>query len=542
VNRKVSTDGRLFVHYNLGYADVTSTQASTDWASSSLTGLHYVVFNTSTKIFNIVRFDFISSFDVNVNIIIGFVGNDAKGKLQHSISGNYVLNNEYYPIQSKNFQRYGLSNLGALSYCGFDTDYSLIFGYGQSLSMGWEAHYALTTTNYPDTYMLGSSIWMIRGNDGSSTFNQLVGQYVDPCGESPLVGMTNSFKRVFERYNRRGKAQKFVAVNGGEGGRSIEQLSKTCTNNTTQANNLYSTTFLSALNRAKTASDNLGKTISCPVIFYAQGEHNYAANIFGRGLTTGSNATSDKDTYKSLLLTLKNNMQSDVMSILGQSDRPLFFLYQTSGNYIDIESMTISMAQLEFAQENEDVILVNPHYAMPDHSGGHLSANGYRWWGENIAKSLHCAFNQNQKIGGVVMKNISIVDERTIEIDFQVPTLPLVLDTKTTPLQTSFGFKVVSNGSERSIASVAIIENKVILKFSTRLSTGTVNVSYAGLGRNGSGNLRDSDNWVSQYTYYDDSTNFPPTYNPVDSSDQPYYGKKYPCWNWAYSFYKSLSY
>lgn len=541
-NRKVSTDGQLFVNYNSEYINVTANQASTDWDSSSLSGLHYILFNTSTKLFRIVKFDAISSFNVKLHILIGFIGNDVNGRLRHYISGNYVLNNEHYPLQTKVFNRYGLQNIGALSYCGFDTDYSLLMSYSQSLPMGWEGHYALTTTNYPDTYMLGSSIWMIRGNNGSNTFTPLVGQFVDPCGESALVGMTNSFKRVFERYNRRGKENKFVTVSAGEGGRSIEQLSKECTNGSVQTSNLYHTTFLSALTRAKSTADGLGKTISCPVLFFAQGEHNYAANIANRGLTTGSNATSDKDAYKALLLTLKNNMQSDIMSILGQAEKPMFLMYQTSGNYIDIESMPISQAQLEFAEENNDVIMVNPHYGLPDYAGGHLTANGSRWWGENIAKTLHGAFNQNQKIGGIVMKNISITDERTIEIDFQVPVLPLVLDTKTTPLQTSFGFKVVNNGSEKTISNVSIIENKVILKFSTKLLTGTVNVSYAGLGRNGSGNLRDSDTWISQYTYYDDSANFPPTYNPLDANNQPLYGKNYPLWNWVYSFYKSISY
>ena len=50
--------------------------------------------------------------------------------------------------------------------------------------------------------------------------------------------------------------------------------------------------------------------------------------------------------------------------------------------------MPIVMSQIELAEENSDVVLLNPHYAMPDYDGGHLSTNGYRWYGELMSKSL----------------------------------------------------------------------------------------------------------------------------------------------------------
>ncbi len=542
VARTFSTDGTIFVNWNTGYESISTLQTITAFISTSTSGIHFVLYHVVNKVFAIVRFDQIAGYSFSDYALVGFLGNDASGKVQHNISGNVVINDEYYPLKQKNFNRYGFEKIGALAHCGFDTDYSMLVGLSQSLFMGWEAHYALTTVNTPDTFMIGDRVWINRGNSGASVFTPLVATFADPVGESPIISMTNNFKRLFDKFNRRGKTVKFIATNTGNGGQTLEQLSKECTNGVTLSTNLYATTFKLALTRAKAVATGLGKTISCPMVFFAQGEYNYSAFVTGTGLTTGSNATTDKDTYKTLLTTLKNNMQADVISELGQDEKPLFFMYQTSGGYIDLEDMSISMAQLEFAQENQDVVIVNPHYAMPDYLGGHMSANGYRWWGELISKSLHEAFVNNKKIGGVVMKNITITDDRTIEIDFLVPTLPLVLDVKTTPLQTSYGFKVRVNGTEKTISSVSVIENKVILKFATKIATGTVTVAYAGLGRNGSGNLRDSDSFVSQYTYYDDSANFPPTYNPLDANNNTYYGKNYPLWNWAYGFYKSITY
>ena len=50
--------------------------------------------------------------------------------------------------------------------------------------------------------------------------------------------------------------------------------------------------------------------------------------------------------------------------------------------------MEIGMAQLETANENEDMICAGPVYPMTDR-GGHLDANGYRWYGEMLGKAYY---------------------------------------------------------------------------------------------------------------------------------------------------------
>jgi len=271
-----------------------------------------------------------------------------------------------------------------------------------------------------------------------------------------------------------------------------------------------------------------------------QGEHNYTGS--GLGMTSGTEATKDKDEYKALLLQLKNNMQADIMSIYGQSKKPLFFIYQTAGSYINRLDMSINMGQIEFAKENPDVFLLNPTYGTPDYGGGHLSTNGYRWYGELIAKSLYNIFVKGEMFRPITPHKFTVLGN-ALKIDFYVPRMPLVFDTWTKESISKNGFRIFADGTEVTINETKINNNSVILYCPTELK-GTIEVTYAGQGRSGSGNLRDSDTYVSKYTYYDDRETSPSkreNYTPKDKDGNLIYGKPYPMYNWCCNFYKKIT-
>lgn len=305
-------------------------------------------------------------------------------------------------------------------------------------------------------------------------------------------------------------------------------------------NNYYHTEFLRLLDQTKNAVEAESKTVSVPAILYMQGEHNYTGS--GLGMTAGTEATRDKDEYKALLKTLKENMQADIMSKYGQTQKPLFFIYETAGSYINRKDMSINMAQIEFAMENDDVFLLNPTYAVPDYGGGHLSTNGYRWYGEMMAKSLYDVFVRGISFKKPVYPMKFTVDENKLIIDFYVPVLPLVIDTWTKETITKSGFRVFMNDSEVTIDTISVNNNRVVLTCASALS-GTVEVTYAGQGRSGSGNLRDSDEFHSLYTYYDDRETAPSkreNYTPKDEEGNFIYGKPYPMYNWCSNFYQKI--
>lgn len=431
---------------------------------------------------------------------------------------------------------YEISDIGHLNKQTIgDTDYSQIILYGQSLSMGYEAPEAITTTAVDNCYMVGSSPMIGHGNDGTLALNPLVAVKWSAGGEEPIVGLTNSFATLYN--DNHSISQDFIGTACGQDGRSIERLMKQCTNGT----NYYTTEFLKALNSTQTTVTNLNKTVSCPAIFFMQGEYNYV-QLTGNGLTPGTDATNDKDQYKAYLLQLKNDMQADIMSTYGQTKKPLFFIYQVAGNYINRRDMSITMAQIEFAQENDDVFLMNSTYGMPDYGGGHLSTNGYRWYGEMMAKSMYQVFENKKQWNGLELANIQI-DKGNIICDFRVPVLPLIFDDWTKESRSQNGFKIFKNDTEVSIVDFIIINNRVVLKTNSDLTTGTIEITYAGQGVAGSGNLRDSDEFNSMYTYYDDRESSPSkreNYTPKDKNGNYIYGKKYPMYNWANHFYKKF--
>lgn len=429
---------------------------------------------------------------------------------------------------------YGISDVGNLRYNEIDTcDYSQIIMYGQSLSMGWEAPEAIKEEPIPNVYMIGNKVAIRHGNNGQNVLTPLESTLASSCGENPTVAAINAFASMYRRFVS--KSQKFIATSCGEGGQSIEKLSKECTNGT----NYYNDEFLNAVNRTKATVSNEGKSVGCFAILYMQGEHNYTG-LSGAGLISGTDATNDKDTYKMYLKNLKENMQADIMEIYGQKEKPLFFIYEVAGYYINRFDMSINMAQVEFALENDDVFLLPPTYSVPDYNGGHLSTNGYRWYGEMIAKSLYNVFVRGKRFFPIMPKNYTI-DGSFIKIDMYVPVLPLVLDTWTKETVESMGFRVQQNDADIAIKNVRLENNSVVIECMQPL-TGKVAVAYAGQNRNGSGNLRDSDTWSSLYTYYDDSLNDKKeNYTPLDKPNgNKIYNKPYPMFNWCGNFYKLI--
>lgn len=433
------------------------------------------------------------------------------------------------------YHPHGVWDVGCLDYQDIgETDYSQIILYGQSLSMGWQAPEVITTDPVRNTFMVGNSPMINHGNDGSLTINPLKAVKWASGGEQPVVAMTNAFAKIYHRFVN--PHQKFIGTNCGEGGRSIERLMKQCTNGT----NYYTTEFLDCINRTKSACDAAQSSVSCPAIVYMQGEYNYVSRT-GAGLTTGTDATNDKEQYKAYLLQLKKDMQADIIATYGQTKPPLFFLYQVAGNYINNKEMTINMAQVEFAQENEDVILLNSTYGMPDYNGGHLSTNGYRWYGELVAKQMAQVLVKGVAARPVELEELQVESNR-VTMCFYVPVPPLVFDTHTKEAVADNGFRLYCNGSEVAITGMEIRGNRVTLTAAKSLS-GTVELTYGGEGRNGSGNLRDSDGCLSLYRYYDDRQTSPDqreSFTPTDIQGTPLYGRHYPLYNWCNQFYRKL--
>lgn len=457
-----------------------------------------------------------------------------------SLSGSIAL----YDIAASNLQLQDLKSklitgsfkiknidLGHLAYqpIGNKTN-SIIFYYGQSESDGTETGGVATTTAIAGNYMIGNSP-NIEAAGANPVLNPLIATLFSASytgGEQPIVACTNSFSQLYRKYIDGN--QKFIAASCGRGSASITKLLDD------SPTGLYTTNFMYALNKAVELTAN---NVDCSYIVYIQGEADYG---------TDPDAINDKNGYKAALLTLKNKMQADIMTKTGQSNPPLFFIYQTSTGFIQNDTLSISMAQFEFAEENSDVILLNGIYPVTRYNNSnyraHLSINGSRWFGEMAAKTIFQTLVNGKDYSTVKPLNTYIAGNE-IHINMHVPVPPLVIDTYTVPSVANYGFKVTYDGINQTISSVSVKGNDIVLTMQNTPS-GTVALTYCPQSTNGRGNIRDSDGFMSMYKFIEDSSEISRWGNAIgyrakDKSGNYMTGKNYPLANWMSPYYKEMT-
>lgn len=429
--------------------------------------------------------------------------------------------------------------------------------YGQSLGRGQETWPALSRTGRFGNLQLGGNV-LPAANDGDTyptfgvaTLQPLVAQSADGAtlltpeqeaaltpgaaayGEPPSHAWLNFAKHLLNQSAlvNNDESRLFVTFNPSVSGRTIEQLSKT---NSQDAVNRYAR-FVDGLSKIKAAV----AADACVVdgICWMQGEYNYYPN----------GGSWDKATYKTLLAELISDMQADAMSATGQPAKPAFLMYQTGAAYTrDVDSvgapgLHIGMAQLETALERIDVAMVGPIYPYTD-KGGHLDSNGSRWFGHMIGKVWDRVVRQGLRWLPLMPTKITGGD-REILIEFHVPAPPLKFDLPyVVNVATDYvakGFKVTDNSGTLGISSVQVVGAATVKITLSRDLAADAYVWYADKTvHNGNGCLRDSDATVAldNYVYEPDrgmhtSANIPALVN-----------KPYPLHNWCVAFYLPVGY
>lgn len=412
--------------------------------------------------------------------------------------------------------------------------------YGQSLSDGTQSYPSLSTENIAGNYMIGKQAWINKCNynlnqlsplRSSMDFYDVFSNYFtvntgtsQNC-ETPIVGTVNHLQRKLT------SKVAMIATSCGTGGKTIEQLA---------VGSSYYNDYLTTLHSMDTIMKYHNISVSCPALFWMQGEYNY---------WTRAGATNDKTAYKSLMINLKNNMQNDAKLAYNQDTLPIFVTYQVGCQYINNFEQTISMAQLEAANENKDIICAGAVYSMPDRNG-HLDPNGYRWYGEMLAKAYYKTAILKQPFKPLQPKRFVKESSNTIRIDFLVPEPPLVFDLTIMPTKPNMGFEVRDNSILKTISSVTIDGSSVRIVCSTPF-TGDVEVAYAGMANKGEGNLRDSDPYPSFDTYInlnkkDVNNQYVYPREPATASLSPQFeisslfDKNYPMYNFCVHFYYKL--
>lgn len=340
-------------------------------------------------------------------------------------------------------------------------------------------------------------------------------------GESVEVGALNMARRLYLE-NKGIKADPqhlFVASNAATSGRSIAQLAKVGGTNEYRR-------VVQAVDQAHQAARSENASYSFSALFWLQGEYDYAEVQGG---------INDKANYKKMLRQLRDDLYADTAKSIGQKQMPAFISYQTDAKSSVINgSLDIGMAQWELAQEESNWYLAGPVYPYVD-KGTHLSANGYRWFGQMLGK----VYNQvvvERRGWQPLSPRRATVEGREILMDFHVPHPPLAfsepfLGHKTQMIE-NYGFVVTDDQGKVPAESIKVVADTVVRLVVGQDLVGTPTIRYASHEVGGAGELHDSDPTVADANY----EYLPEEGMTEDTNIEALVGKPYPLQNWSIAF------
>lgn len=356
-----------------------------------------------------------------------------------------------------------------------------LVGYGQSLKTGATATTILSTSQpYANvTFNTGP-----RKDSAATSLIPLVEQFNNPSsdgyanrGETCCSGAANYASRAMMKEDGINPSKHVIfASTAAHGGYRIDQLKK---------GSPWYSFFLEHITEAKRLSDS--KTYKTQAVDWGQGENDAVTG----GIQTPYGV------YKPELAQLQIDATNDIKAITGQQDPVPFITYQMS--YSAATWPDIAKAQLDLVRENDFFMLSTPMYHFP-YAGDkvHLTNIGYKWFGAYVGRAYKQYVIEGRK-SDFINPLYAYIKGNQVIVKFDVPTLPLQIDTSTLASTTNAGFKVMSGSSEIAITKITASDDTVILQLAST-PTSNVQVRYAldylgaGLTITGgaSGNLRDS--------------------------------------------------
>ena len=308
-------------------------------------------------------------------------------------------------------------------------------------------------------------------------------------GETVANGMADHLKAASDAKD----APVYLVACAGQGGRQIQELSSADlsvderTPESRRHGGGYYKTSLDDARRAKA----LRPDFRIEALYWMQGE--------GNGGPTGGIVPTRWDTeiprkeglvwYRDQLMAYRRQWSADLCAITGQKGELPMFTYQTLG--------PAGEAQLMAADADEAIHLVGPHYAVPSalnslyppnrHGDAiHLSADGERWWGEQVGKVMHRVLHEKEAWQPLrPRKAVLEASRESIVIEFTVPRPPLVIDTTFLARQESAvegGFSSLAGFRVHGVVLKAVeiaSSTSVRLRFTKALPTGEkCRVSY----------------------------------------------------------------
>jgi hypothetical protein len=352
----------------------------------------------------------------------------------------------------------------------FATDISGIWMMGQSLGDGSESLPVVSTEGSKWGNLMfqrGVRTWLAKDNSATPEKRAEASFRLVPLratvngglGETVANGMADHLKAASDAKD----GPLYLVACAGQGGRQIQELSSADlsvderTPESRRHGGGYYKTSLDDARRAVAQAKSRGASFRIESLYWMQGE--------GNGGPTGGIVPTRWDAeiprkeglawYRDQLIAYRRQWSADLCAITGQSGELPMFTYQTLGPSGD--------AQLMAADADASIYLVGPHYAVPNalnslyppgrHGDAiHLSADGERWWGEQVGKVMHRVLHQNEDWQPLRPRRARLDATRDgLVIEFTVPRRPLVIDTSFLARQ-----EIATQGSFTSLAGFQV--------------------------------------------------------------------------------------
>ncbi|WP_273854471.1 hypothetical protein [Serratia liquefaciens] len=427
-------------------------------------------------------------------------------------------------------------------------DYNIIVVYGQSWGSGYQAWRHLTREPIEpgNVLMLGDSV---RGNSVEGSFNPLgsatlkdavsvtqtvpntdqpiaqlmtdedidkLGRGANNQGEEIGVPAVN-FWRVLQRKYRgvfADPTRKIIVVNVSVPGRTIKELAPGA------STGHFENRLVRSLQQIKNTLP-AGARAAVVGMLYSGNEYDYDRNR--------PKTTPDKDEFKEIGLDIFEATENAGKSVFGHGDKLAVFTEQTGEWWtFDKENKSIGQAHIELDEENENITLCKPNYFETDKTN-HRDNNGIRWAAMFFGKAMHMVFDRRQAFFTTKIIWAKCYGT-TVLFGYLVWSPPLIFKPSYYLTNESAGgvifpdkgFMAEDDEGALIIYNVKVAADTIISAELNRKPVGQLKITYAPkLDHEGQGNVCDSDDSESLYSYKFTESKYPETNIPA-LVDKPY--------------------
>lgn len=325
-------------------------------------------------------------------------------------------------------------------------DINHIITYGQSLAVGQSERIITDIPFSPNAVMFASGgltnpLYFSHSLDYTSLvpLKELTPDLQPAINESPVSGTS---EYLVNKLNNTINYNKLIlSSNPSQGALTIAELSKGTASYNRLINDIIGGFVLAT---------NLNKTYKVLAVTFSQGEQDYIN-------------TTEYNTYKNSLITLKNNINTDVKEITGQVEDVKFIIYQTSTINDLADTPEIAYAQFDTALEEENIYMAIPTYQFSYNDNYHLTSFYSKLLGIFYGKTIYDVITKGYFKPIHVINHI--IDNNVLYLYFHVPEdANLVLSIPHGLTMTNYGFSVLNDEQEEIISSLELITNSENLK------------------------------------------------------------------------------